>query len=162
MKSLAILFVAVSGMAVGSATLIFVPTVISGAAAGWKRAAPADSWDAVPWSVLTRVATQNVDGRFERRFGETVSGLDGQQIKLKGFVIPLSSGDKHRHFLLSASPRSCFECWGAGAEGWVEVVSDTPVEDTYDQIVMRGRFSLVRDARELPYYRLTDAIPLPR
>ena len=123
--------------------------------------AASDPNGVVSWGTLAQVRHRTVNGHVEHSFSGAVSALDNREVKLRGFLIPLSTGEKHSHFLLSASPRSCFGCWAAGPEGWVEVISEVPLEDTYSQILVSGRFSVLRDARDDLHYRIVDAVRVP-
>jgi uncharacterized protein len=156
MKSAFAFFLAAVALGAGVSTLVFVlpyPTSDVSPASGPN--------DVVPWGTLAQVTHRTVDGHIEHHFSKAISALDDKKVKLRGFLIPLNHGEKHSHFLLSASPRSCFECWAAGPEGWVEVISEVPVEDTYNQILVSGRFLVVRSDRDDLHYRMLDAVRIP-
>jgi len=156
MKLVFVFFLAVVALGVGVSTLMFVmPYPTSDATAAFGPNA------IVSWGTLAQVRHRTVNGHIEHSFSKAVSTLDNKQVKLRGFVIPLDRGEKHSHFLLSASPRSCFECWAAGPEGWVEVVTQVPVEDTYGQILVSGQFSVLGNDRDDLHYRIVDAVRVP-
>jgi hypothetical protein len=111
----------------------------------------------VSWGMLARVQDRTVNGHVEHHFSKAVSTLDGKRVKLRGFLIPLDQEERHTRFLLSASPRTCFECWAPGPQGWVEVITEVPVEDTYGQILVSGQFSVLGERDDL-YYRIADAV----
>jgi hypothetical protein len=146
-----------SAAGVGIAMLIFAPMPGAG-----DRAVAMLPGDVVPWPVLGQVSHPIVNGRIEHRFGEAVASLDGRRVRLSGFMAPFDFEDRHTHFLLTASPRTCFDCWVRGPEGWVDVIAASPVEDTYDQILVSGRFEILRDDPESLHYRLTDAARVRR
>jgi hypothetical protein len=163
MKLIFVFFLVVVALGVGISTLMFVlPYPTSGAIDPEHELSPAPGPnDPVSWGTLAQVRHRTVNGHVEHSFSKAISTLDNREVKLRGFVIPLDSGGMHLHFLLSASPRSCFECWARGPEGWVEVISEVPVEDTYGQILVSGRFWLLKDVRDDLHYRITDAIRVP-
>src|SRR6267142_821775 len=155
MKSVFAFFLAVVALGVGVSTLMFVlPRPASNTIDPERDSSPSASEDVVSWGTLAQVKHRTVNGHIEHSFSKAVSTLDNREVKLRGFVIPLESGEKHSHFLLSASPRSCFECWARGPEGWVEVTSEVPVEDTYGQILVSGRFLVLRNGRDDLHYRI--------
>jgi hypothetical protein len=159
MKSVFAFFLAVVALGVGVSTLMFVlPRPTSNAIDPEPDSSPSGSDDVVSWGTLAQVKHRTVNGHIEHSFSKAVSTLDNREVKLRGFVIPLERGEKHSHFLLSASPRSCFECWAAGPEGWVEVISEVAVEDTYGQILVSGRFLVLRNDRDDLHYRIVDAV----
>ncbi|HMH18779.1 MAG TPA: hypothetical protein VK572_11605 [Burkholderiales bacterium] len=160
MKSAFVFFLAVVALGVGVSTLIFVlPYPVSDTTDPERDVSPASGPnDVVSWGTLAQVRHRTVNGHVEHSFSKAISTLDNREVKLRGFLIPLDSGERHSHFLLSASPRSCFECWAAGPEGWVEVVTEVPVEDTYGQILVSGQFSVLRNDRDDLHYRIVDAV----
>lgn len=89
-------------------------------------------------------------------FGPRLRELDKQEVKLYGFVMPLSTAAKQKHFLLSPLPSHCPYCVYQGPDSLVEVLAKTPVEfNQWEPIVVTGRFELVNDAQL--FYRLTNA-----
>jgi len=159
MKSAFVFFLAVVAVGAGISTLMYVLPYPTGDATGPDNdsSAATDPNNVVSWGMLARVEHRTVNGHVEHHFSKSVAALDDKTVKLRGFLIPLDQGEQHSHFLLSASPRTCFECWAPGPEGWVEVIAEIPVEDTYEQIFVSGRFSVVGEGREDLYYRLFDA-----
>lgn len=159
MKSAFVFFLAVVAVATGISTLMFVlPYLASDAIDPESDSSPAaDPNGVVSWGTLARVKHRTVNGHVEHYVSKAVSALDDRKVKLRGFLIPVKRGERHSHFLLSASPRTCFECWAPGPEGWVEVIAEVPVEDTYGQIVISGRF-LVLGGRDDLHYRMVDAV----
>jgi uncharacterized protein len=121
----------------------------------------------IPWQLLRQVklvedkakpvgknpkATPAMRPEFSPRLQE----LDKQEIKLYGFVMPLSTSPKQKHFLLSPLPSHCPYCVYQGPDSLVEVVAKTPVEyNAWEPIVVTGKFELVSDPQL--FYRLTNA-----
>lgn len=117
----------------------------------------------VPWQVLRQVKTidETRGGKAVSRpeFAAPVKALDKRDVKLYGFVLPLSAAAKQKHFLISPLPSHCPFCISQGPDSMVEVVAKTPVEySQWEPIVVSGRFELVNDSSL--YYRLTDAEPV--
>lgn len=116
---------------------------------------------AVPWDLLAQVKTVRVKDRFLPEFPPTVGRLDGQEVRLVGFMLPLQPGERQSHFLLTVTSQTCAFCVPAGPEGIVEVRTRTPVRVTFDPILIAGRFEVLRDDPLGVYYRLTRGEPLP-
>jgi len=162
MKSAFAFFLAAVALGTGVSTLVFVlPYPTSDARPEREASAGSGPNDVVPWGTLAQVRHQTVNGHAEHHFSKAVSALDNRKVKLRGFLIPLDRGEHHSHFLLSASPRTCFECWAPGPEGWVEVFSEVPVADTYGEILVSGRFLVVGNDRDDLHYRIVDAVRVP-
>jgi uncharacterized protein len=89
-------------------------------------------------------------------FSKQLKELDKQEVKLYGFVLPLSTSAKQKHFLISPLPSHCPFCVSQGPDSMVEVIAKTPVEfNQWDPIVVTGKLELVND--QYLFFRLTDA-----
>ncbi|MDW3648300.1 MAG: DUF3299 domain-containing protein [Bacteroidia bacterium] len=78
------------------------------------------------WETLAEIEysyVQNYEANFwygTPSFSESVKGLEGKEVKIKGYVLPMDvSGEQ---YVLSAFPfASCFFCGGAGQESVIEL-----------------------------------------
>ncbi|MBL0142821.1 MAG: DUF3299 domain-containing protein [Betaproteobacteria bacterium] len=112
----------------------------------------------VPWQLLQSTKTvQKADKKFGPVFAKEVRELDKQQVKLYGFMMPLDQARKQKRFLLSAFPPHCSFCLTGGPESLVEVLADTPIDFTFEPVVIAGRLSVLDN--DVVYYRLTNATP---
>jgi hypothetical protein len=156
-------FVAAGGFAPGGAAAQGNPPPPFGGAAG---AQPQVSPPlpvvpgTVPWDLLGQVKTVKVKDRFVPEFPPAVRKLDKQDVKLVGFMMPLQTGEKQSHFLLTVTSQTCAFCIPVGPEGIVEVKAKTPVRVTFDPIVVAGRLEVLRDDPLGVYYRLSDGAPV--
>lgn len=72
-------------------------------------------------------------------FGKKVKELNGQEVTVRGYVLPLNVSKDQKYFILSAVPyNQCFFCGGAGPESVMEVFSTVPVEMTQKPVTLRG------------------------
>ena len=99
---------------------------------------------------------------FHTDYSPEVKALDGQEVKLMGFIYPLEGGLEHERFLLTAWPPSCPFCLPAGPSQMVEVFCQEPVEFTEGAILMAGRFELLKDDPSGMYYRMQGAEEVER
>ncbi len=114
----------------------------------------------IPWQLLRQVKLVE-----EKKAGKTISrpefdprikALDQQEVKVYGFVLPLSTSVKQKHFLISPLPTHCPFCVSQGPDSMIEVVAKIPVEfSQWEPIVVSGKLELVNDSSL--YYRLTNA-----
>jgi hypothetical protein len=111
----------------------------------------------VSWNTLGQVKATTVDKRVVPEFASAVRALDKKDVKLQGFMLPLVTGEKHDHFLLTMRPPHCPFCLSIGPEYIVEVRTRTPIAHTFEPIVVAGRFALLSDDPFGLYYRLTAA-----
>jgi uncharacterized protein len=122
----------------------------------------------IPWQLLRQVKL--VEGKAKAVKGEgapkspvllpefsaQLKELDNQEVKIYGFVLPLSVGTKQKHFLISPLPSHCPYCVSQGPDSMVEVIAKTPVEfNQWDPIVVTGKLELVND--QYLFFRLTNA-----
>jgi hypothetical protein len=89
-----------------------------------------------------------------------VRKLDRQDVKIVGFMLPLQTGERQSHFLLTVTSQTCAFCVPAGPEGIVEVRTKTPVRVTFDPVVIAGRLEVLRDDPLGVYYRLSGGEPV--
>jgi len=94
---------------------------------------------------------------FHTDYSAEIKALDGQDVKLMGFIYPLEGGLEHARFLLTAWPPSCPFCLPAGPAQMVEVFCAEPVEFSEGAVLMTGRFELLEDDPSGMYYRMHEA-----
>ena len=111
----------------------------------------------VSWKVLGQVRNAQVGKKVVPEFGPEVRKLDQQDVRLQGYMLPITAGETHQHFLLTMRPPHCPFCMSLGPEYIVEVKSRTPIKHTYEPVVVAGRLNVLRDDPFGLYYRLTEA-----
>lgn len=86
-------------------------------------------------------------------FSEEVLALNGTEITLEGWMIPLDELRGDKYFVLSALPfANCFFCGGAGPETVVEVFTEDKIEFEVDRIKIKGKLRLnASDPTQLMY-----------
>ncbi len=128
----------------------------------------------IPWQLLRQVklvegktedvknakdikaATTKKNAPLLPQFSPQLKELDNQEVKLYGFVLPLSTGAKQKHFLISPLPSHCPYCVSQGPDSMVEVIAKTPVEfNQWEPIVVSGKLELVND--QYLFFRLINA-----
>lgn len=113
--------------------------------------------DTVSWRLLAQVELVRLKDRFVPQFSEGVAALDRKEVKLQGFMMPLSMGERQSHFILSAMPVSCAFCLPGGPEQLVEVKAKRPVAYGFEPVVLSGRLEVLKDDPTGVFYRLTEA-----
>lgn len=114
----------------------------------------------VSWRTLKQVEMVKDKGKMVPQFSDHILALDRKEVKLQGFMLPLSTGDKQTHFILSSLPPTCPFCLPAGPDSVVEVKSKVPVKFTYEPVVLSGRFAVLKNDPMGIFYRLIDAEPV--
>lgn len=112
----------------------------------------------ISWQTLQQVNFSKEGGQYVLQFGDDVQQLDGKEVKLQGFMMPLDQAAKQQNFILSANPvTSCFYCLPGGPESMVEVKAQSGVEFSYSPVTLAGKLELLRNDPSGMYYRLSDA-----
>lgn len=120
----------------------------------------------VTWDILGQVqykAYYNIGAgeAFQKpKFSPTIKKLDGQEVLIKGYMLPLDT--EGNTYVLSANPyAACFFCGGAGPESVMELwLKDTDRRYKLDQIVtFKGKLMVNSEPYGLCYI-LQDADPV--
>jgi uncharacterized protein len=111
----------------------------------------------VSWSLLGKARTvQKPNKKTGPQFTPEIKELNGKDVKLYGFMLPLDGGtSKQKRFLLVAWPPHCSFCLPGGPELMAEVIADKPIAFTQEPIVVAGKIQVLED--DVVYYRLTKA-----
>jgi uncharacterized protein len=111
----------------------------------------------ISWSVLGKAKTvQKPNKKTGPEFTREIRDLNGQNVKLYGFMLPLDGGTaKQKRFLLVAWPPHCSFCLPGGPELMAEVIADQPIAFTQEPIVIAGKMQVLED--DVVYYRVTKA-----
>lgn len=72
-------------------------------------------------------------------FSQKVKNLEGTEVTVRGYIIPIEGYKSHNEFILSAYPYNmCFFCGGAGPETVMEVTANQGIEYTAEAIEIKG------------------------
>ena len=113
----------------------------------------------MPWSLLSATTIKMTNGKLGPAFSSALQPLNGQTVKLQGYILPLEAGQTHSYFLLSAWSPTCPFCLSSGPEAMVEVRAKTAVKYSMDPVVVEGRLLLLQSDPGGMFYRLVEAIP---
>ena len=76
-------------------------------------------------------------------FSKEVQDLDGKEITVKGYIIPVEGYKNHKEFVFSAFPYNmCFFCGGAGPETVMEVTALEAIKYTAEPVTIKGILQL--------------------
>jgi uncharacterized protein len=128
---------------------------------GGQQTAPLSTYlppepGAIPWTLLSKVKMIQNRGKFTPEFDKEVMALNNREVKIQGFMMPLETGEKQRHFLLTITPQTCAFCIPAGPEGMVEIRTKTPIKVTFEPLVLTGKFEVLANDPMGLYYRMPD------
>lgn len=121
----------------------------------FKPLTPRD--DVLDWKDLTQVKQVFVRRTVEVHFSEKIEALNGQTVRIQGFMMPLGAGEEQRDFLVSSVPLTCAFCTPGGPESIVDVNAVEDVPYSMDAVVVEGRLDVLRNDSKGFFYRLHDA-----
>lgn len=91
-------------------------------------------------------------------FADQVHDIEGTEITVKGYIIPVEGYKSNNEFIFSAYPYNmCFFCGGAGPETVMEVESVEDIEYTAEQVTLTGKLVLNADDVNRLMYLLVEA-----
>ena len=114
--------------------------------------------DIVSWRLLAQVTSGSEKGKVVPVFADAILALDKTDVKVQGFIVPIESDPKQKHFVLSAVPMSCPFCMPAGPEAMVEVRLKEGIEFSEAPIVVAGKFAVTKDDPRGVFYSVTDGV----
>lgn len=91
-------------------------------------------------------------------FSAPIKVLEGTEIIVKGYIIPVEGYKSHKEFIFSAFPYNmCFFCGGAGPETVMEVEAAEAIEYTAEQLTLKGTLYLNDSDINRMMYMIKDA-----
>lgn len=116
------------------------------------------------WKTLTKITYVKEYDEFlgfkidKPVFSEEIKALNGKEVTVKGFIIPVEGYKGHTEFIFSAYPYSmCFFCGGAGPESVMEVQAIEAINYTAESIVLKGKLHLNSEDVNKLMFSLSDA-----
>lgn len=120
-------------------------------------------WKILGATKVIEIDTRDADGMdlvYDKpEFTDVVKKLDGQKVRIKGFMFPLDETDAQTEFLIGPFPSSCPYQYHVGPNLVIEAhADDDPVKFTYDPITLEGTLELVPEDQDYStFYRLRGA-----
>lgn len=116
----------------------------------------------ISWKVLeTTQELQRTDEEgyivSKPRFSDKVKALEGTRIKVAGWMMPLTSGDEQRHFVLLGYPPGCPFHMHAAPTQFIEVRTTIPIQtQLWDPIIIEGTLTLTGEKETGVFYQIAD------
>ena len=85
--------------------------------------------------------------------------LNGSDVALFGYMLPIEAASQHRHFLFSNRNHSCPFCMPSSGGNLVEVYSKESLPYRSEAFWLHGEFDVNKDQHSPLIYRLTNAYP---
>lgn len=101
------------------------------------------------WHKLSKITYKKVYDEFQGFkvdvpvFSPGVRKYDGQEIEIRGYIVPSQGYEGQTEFFLSAYPYNmCFFCGGAGPETIMEVYTKEEIDYTAEAVIVKGILKL--------------------
>jgi len=156
----------------GLAMLTLPPGTSNAAMQQGKKAPVEDVWKpaatpkgGVSWAVLEATKEQSRTGKdgylySKPLFTPAVKALAGKRIKVAGWMKPLATGARQKHFVLLAYPPGCPFHFHAIPNQFIEVYADIPFPtNEAKMIVVTGVLELTGQDESGIFYRMKAASP---
>lgn len=110
----------------------------------------------ISWDLLAKVEAKWQNNKYVTVFKPEVQALNGQTVKIQGFMIPLEMGEKHKHFIIAARPAHCyFEA--PGGKEMIEIYTPTATDYEFTPITISGKIEVLQNDQYGMYYRIKNA-----
>jgi hypothetical protein len=111
------------------------------------------------WAILNgaQTAIDEAHGTMTAQFTDAIRHMDGQQLSIGGFLMPLDSRDRFTHFVLTRRNSTCPFCPPNLPTEAIEVFAAQPLEFEPNEFSVTGRFQVVAQTAEGLFYRLNNA-----
>jgi hypothetical protein len=111
------------------------------------------------WQTLlkTKINMDKKEGYYSAVFPPEVKALSGKQVTISGFILPLESTEKFKHFILSKRTPTCPFCPPGEPNEIVDVWTSEPIGYSEDIITVKGTFELMNDREMGLFFKMKDA-----
>jgi hypothetical protein len=116
----------------------------------------------VSWKTLAQVEMVKIKDKMVPQYSDNISALDRKEVKVQGYMMPLELGEKQKRFLLSASAPTCAYCLPGGPDSVVEVLAKQPIRYGLEPVVVSGTLTVLKSDPTGMFYRMSDAVLVPR
>ncbi|HXE98361.1 MAG TPA: DUF3299 domain-containing protein [Dongiaceae bacterium] len=99
----------------------------------------------------------NQDLSYSITYIPAVKAMNGKNVIISGFMLPLEPKHIFSHFLLSKNAPTCAFCPPGGPNEVVEVFSSKPMVWKENLITISGKLILVNDGKKGVFFQMRDA-----
>lgn len=111
----------------------------------------------IRWSELMEAQLDYADNQLLASFPASLVQQNGEEVSMVGYMTPLDTDIKQKHFLLTSNPPSCFFHFPGGPAGVIEVFSEDGIESSWAAVKLTGKLVLVEASITGIIYQLENA-----
>ena len=104
-----------------------------------------------------KVVADRAKGVMVAQFPPELAAIDGRELDIGGYILPLEANTKSAHFILTRRSTGCPFCPPNEANEALEVHLRQPVQYEQRQFFVKGRLKLVRTSNQGLFFQLVDA-----
>jgi hypothetical protein len=94
----------------------------------------------------------------EPRFTKEMRALDGQTVRLMGYMFPLDPTEEQSKFLFGPYPPTCGFHYHVNANQVLEVSAKSPITFSWEPVAIEGTLHLIEKDENSVFYRVKGAI----
>jgi len=111
------------------------------------------------WKTFSKCKlTTNKDFYYDITYTSSVRAMNGKEIAISGFMLPLETKPKSSHFLLERRAPTCAFCPPGEPNEIMEVFSSKPMAWEENLITLSGTLVLPNDSKKGVFFQLKDAV----
>ena len=111
------------------------------------------------WKIFSRCKLKsNKDFSYDITYTPGVKAMNGKEITISGFMLPLETKQKFNHFLLERRAPTCAFCPPGEPNEVMEVFSSKPMIWEENLVTLSGTLVLPNDGKKGIFFQLKDAV----
>jgi len=141
-----------------------VPMLAALSTQAQENSQPADEAAAQKWlpkahdPLWTKLAackvSYNRKGLYSIDVTPEVKALNGQDVSVRGFILPMDGSDRTKHFLITRNTPVCMFCPPGEPNEVIEVFSDKAIPWNEQLKTVSGRLRLIDDKEQALFFRI--------
>ena len=100
----------------------------------------------------------NKDFTYDITYTPSVRSMNGKEITISGFMLPLEAKERSRHFLLERRAPTCAFCPPGEPNEIVEVFSSAPLKWEENLVTISGTLVLPNDGKKGIFFQMKDGV----
>ncbi len=113
----------------------------------------AQLWDTL---LKTKIHIDTKKGLFSATYPPEVKALDGKMVTITGFMLPVETTVKFKHFILAKRTPTCPYCPPGEPNEIIDVWLDQKVEYTENLLTITGTFGFMNNQQFGMFFKLTN------
>ena len=111
------------------------------------------------WQILaaTKITLDEKKGLYDAVYSADAKEMEGKEVTVKGFMLPLEATEKFQHFLLSKTTPTCAFCPPGKNNEVIDIWVKKPTTWSSEIITIKGNFSLMNNQELGLFFKIDEA-----